>query len=142
MALTASTTAYSAKPPWAPAGMPTMRLPTRCSAPGPALSTTPMLSIPGTNGGWSGTVVQRPRTMSVSLKLTQNVDTFTRTSFGPGGRTSTVVRSSTFVGSPSAVATQASACSGVPHGGTFARAGRRYARWLETETTSPVMYEL
>ena len=67
---------------------------------GPALSTTPIASIPGTKGGCSGTVAQRPRTMSVSLKLTQNVDTRTRTSFAPGARTSTCWRSSTFVGSP------------------------------------------
>ena len=113
IALVASTTAYCAKPPWAPTGMPTIRRPMRYSEPGPALSTTPIASMPGMNGGCSGTTAQRPRTMSVSLKFTQNADTLTRTSSGPGGRTSTVWRSSTFVGAPSAVAIHASAVSSV-----------------------------
>src|SRR5215510_1144892 len=47
--------------------------------------------------------------MSMSLKLRQNARDATRTSFGPGARTEIVRCSSTAVGSPWAVATQARA---------------------------------
>src|SRR5690606_29665085 len=61
------------------------------------------------------------------LKLTQKVDTRTRTSPWPGGRTSMTCRSSTLVGSPSAVATHASAVIDSPMPATVA-GGQRSGR--------------